>query len=483
MKLFDGVEFVFQQFNLKSLNYLISGFGFSSLKQHIDRTDFKFLQPNHFLFLHWHYWLVAILVFLISLATHVINIQHPPDIVFDETHFGGFITDYVNGICFFDIHPPLAKLMFYGVAKLTGYDGKYNFSSYPNRYTSDFYVSLRLLPAISASLISPILTLTLGYQGCSLLSSFFVGFTLSFEFTLISQTRLILTDGILYFFVSLVILFTTLNLRFPSWKMIFFQSLFAGCAISVKFTAASVLIFIAISHLISVYRLSDWFLILCIRGIFIGLISFSVLFVSLFFHIKFLPYEGFGDRYMASDFRQHWIVRQIFELLIAMFNYNKNLSQRHPFESRWYTWPFSLAPPMPVWGPHASQQLMFFNSPSIAFLSFVGYISTIFTRNAPYFFGYAFSYFPFILISRCTWTYHYEIALIFGITSLSMSINRMRFNKLIIAVLSILNLLCYALWFPWIYGNPVSFERMLAIDVWRNKYFISSFWKWIKSLI
>jgi len=40
----------------------------------------------------------------------------------DESHFGRFTGQYHAGTYLFDIHPPLGKLVFYWVGKLTGYD-------------------------------------------------------------------------------------------------------------------------------------------------------------------------------------------------------------------------------------------------------------------------------------------------------------------------------------------------------------------------
>jgi dolichyl-phosphate-mannose--protein O-mannosyl transferase len=79
----------------------------------------------------------------------------PPHIIFDETHFGGFVSDYLRGICFFDIHPPLGKLILYAAARFTGYDGSYNFSQFAAPYTTDFYIPLRATPAVFSSLIAP----------------------------------------------------------------------------------------------------------------------------------------------------------------------------------------------------------------------------------------------------------------------------------------------------------------------------------------
>ena len=44
-------------------------------------------------------------------------------VVFDEYHFGKFVNGYITGEYFFDIHPPLGKLLLCLVARMGGYDG------------------------------------------------------------------------------------------------------------------------------------------------------------------------------------------------------------------------------------------------------------------------------------------------------------------------------------------------------------------------
>jgi hypothetical protein len=34
---------------------------------------------------------------------------HAPNVCFDESHFGGFVSDHLCGICFFKIHPSLSS--------------------------------------------------------------------------------------------------------------------------------------------------------------------------------------------------------------------------------------------------------------------------------------------------------------------------------------------------------------------------------------
>ncbi|OMH83876.1 Dolichyl-phosphate-mannose-protein mannosyltransferase 1 [Zancudomyces culisetae] len=110
----------------------------------------------------------------------------------------GFFETY-----FFDLHPPLAKMLFALVGKLAGYDGQFDFAKIGLKY-DEFenvpFVAMRLLPAILGSLTVPgsyVALRGLGYGidtallGCGLVL---------FENGLVTQSRLILLDSTLVFF-------------------------------------------------------------------------------------------------------------------------------------------------------------------------------------------------------------------------------------------------------------------------------------------
>jgi hypothetical protein len=73
---------------------------------------------------------------------------------FDEVHFGKFASYYIRREFFFDVHPPLAKLLFAFVGWLVGFDGHFEFENIGDDYIANNvpYIALRSLPAILGSL-------------------------------------------------------------------------------------------------------------------------------------------------------------------------------------------------------------------------------------------------------------------------------------------------------------------------------------------
>lgn len=64
---------------------------------------------------------LPLLILGVSMAVRFFKLSHPRSCVFDEVHFGKFTDWYIKREFFFDIHPPLGKLVHAGLGTLLGY--------------------------------------------------------------------------------------------------------------------------------------------------------------------------------------------------------------------------------------------------------------------------------------------------------------------------------------------------------------------------
>ncbi|KNC72362.1 dolichyl-phosphate-mannose-protein mannosyltransferase, partial [Sphaeroforma arctica JP610] len=67
------------------------------------------------------------------------------------------------GTWFFDVHPPLGKLMFAAAGWLAGYDGSFSFKEIHMDYLKHDvpYVAMRMVSAISGAMLVPLAYKTL----------------------------------------------------------------------------------------------------------------------------------------------------------------------------------------------------------------------------------------------------------------------------------------------------------------------------------
>lgn len=56
-------------------------------------------------------WGVFLVILLLGIGTRFYKVEEPDHVCWDETHFGKMGSWYINRTFFFDVHPPLGKVM------------------------------------------------------------------------------------------------------------------------------------------------------------------------------------------------------------------------------------------------------------------------------------------------------------------------------------------------------------------------------------
>ncbi|CAH1786387.1 unnamed protein product [Owenia fusiformis] len=151
--------------------------------------------------------LMQLNLFIVALVSRFWMIEHPKAVVFDELHFNRFAGMYMNRVFFFDVHPPLGKLLIAGCAYLAGFDGLFKFEKIGQEYMSNVPIwHLRALPAMLGSLTVPVTYQIIVEMGLSRYAASLAAFLIIFDNAMLTQSRFVLMEGILVFFISISIL-------------------------------------------------------------------------------------------------------------------------------------------------------------------------------------------------------------------------------------------------------------------------------------
>lgn len=453
-------------------------------------------------------YLPIIIILTVSLVTHFIFFGHPNETVFDEVHFGKFISGYFTHEYFFDIHPPLGKLLISGMGYLTGFQPGFSFANIGDEFPDSAYLWLRLLPTIAGTLL-PIVIYFLALQlGFSRLAAFVLGIFLAVENSFIVQSRLILLDAFLLLFGFAALLCYFLWRHQKSKGYLLSAGIFAGLAMSVKWTGASFFGIIVVLFLFDAfYKKSDLIKRRLASGVVFLVILPLAVYVSTFvIHLQLLTKSGPGDAFMTQGFRKTLsgsaehdsqdirplnLVQKVAELNMEMYRSNATLTATHSYASKWYTWPF-MQRPIYYWynsenptteGFTQDSRIYFLGNPVIWLLStlailylILDQVGGLITRKPlkflPLFIlgGYVVNMLPFVGISRAMFLYHYMVAYVFAILALVYFLDSLKSKKIVFVSLIAVSAILFVYFSPLTYGLPLtasSYNNMVWFPSWR----------------
>ena len=193
----------------------------------------------------------------------------------------------------------------------------------------------------------------------------------------------------------------------------------------------------------------------------VGGVLFYVLLPLCLYIGSYLPYWWRDPAFSLSDWWQ---------CQVSMFSYHATLKATHPFESRWYTWLLGLRP---VWyyrngylpyGMKASIAGM--AGPVIWLVGLAALVGLLWhqvsgrgsRQGAGVLILYGTQLIPWMLVTRCTFLYHYFPSSMFCLAALALVLARMKhvdWAKKIAAGLCVVALVLFVLYYPALSGLPI----------------------------
>lgn len=297
--------------------------------------------------------LLLSLLYALSLIIRTWRISYPPSIVFDEVHFLKFIRGYYYGHYFFDIHPPLGKLVLLAITYLFCGPPERKFAFNGASYENQKYVPLRLTSAVFGSAVPPLTYLIARELGLSSWASLFAAVTQAFEHMAVIESRFVLLDAQLMMWMATCLLLALRMWGKPvhkRWRLVVATALSGAAALSVKWTSLTTPALIAIVSLIGIPFTSNR---LAWDEIAIAGSVATTLYTILFWvHFKMLPRSGDGDVFMRENFQATLLDSKFYRegykgpgfwtnyyyLNVEMYLANKGITARHKWESKWWQW-------------------------------------------------------------------------------------------------------------------------------------------------
>lgn len=153
-------------------------------------------------------WAAVTILTALAFVVRFWRISHPDQVVFDEVHFGGFAAQYLRREYYFDVHPPLAKLLNALSGWIVGFDGSFHFDNIGDNYTKNAvpYIGMRAFVAIMGAITVPVVYATMRESGYPVPIAAFSALLIVFDNGHVTQTRLILLDAALCLFMALSLL-------------------------------------------------------------------------------------------------------------------------------------------------------------------------------------------------------------------------------------------------------------------------------------
>lgn len=251
------------------------------------------------------------LIFLITYIVRSYNIEKGKFVIWDEAHFGKFSERYLSRSFYFDVHPPLGKML----TALSGYIYKQpteNNFEFKGDYPENFdYAGMRRFHALISSFTPVFSYFILKEMKYNFKKRFLLSFIFVFENGFTSIGRLILLDSHLLTCTAAVVYFLT-RLYFRNFKLIdlFLLGVSLGLVISVKwigfFTTClvGILIIFRLWTLLNSDKPFTIFLYEFLKNAICLIVIPILIYVSLFYlHFRIVNKSSSDEGHLSSFFQ------------------------------------------------------------------------------------------------------------------------------------------------------------------------------------
>ncbi len=425
---------------------------------------------------------IIITLLVLGIVVHALWFGHPSSAVFDEVHFGKFISAYFTHEYYFDIHPPLGKLILAGWGWLWNFQPGFSFENIGDAFPDNAYLALRFLPALAGALLPLVVYGVARRLGIGRPAAFLAGAFIALDNALLVQSRFILLDSFLLLFgFSAIYCYLTWRAGHTKWYLLA-AGVLGGMAACIKWTGITFLALILILELVHLWqdrhttakrRLGP--VIACLLAA-----PFLIYYAAFATHFLLLTKSGPGDAFMSPEF-QHGLAgntyaddatlqplsltEKFIELNEEMYLSNQRLTATHPYSSTWNTWPF-MDRPIFYWvaGP---ARIYLLGNPLVWWGStlavMLGLVTVAYTRviRAPrvllFLVGaWLVNILPFIPISRVMFLYHYFTALVWAVLLLAWFTDTLKKPKRPVLYAVGAALALFVFFAPLSYGRPLS---------------------------
>lgn len=388
-------------------------------------------------------WLILFLLITIALILRVAFVHLPAETVFDESYYARFAHSYERGTAsFYDIHPPLGKLIFYLAGKMGGgFEdalGEAAFQPYPPRFP---YVAMRGASVLGGILLVPIIFLLALQLGMSRRAAFLAASFVTLENSLILYSRLILLDIWLLLFSFSAVLFGLMGFtkgkgerRSAVYRVS--SAVLAGLALGVKWTAIFPLLFmmvVFIERRLNALRFLEFLLIAAIVYIAVFGVHFGLLTGES--RLAAVSLLNSHPEVEVSRNLERWPHTLREPALFVAYFLGSNLQASFASfslqgETLWYQWPLML-PAFTYWQKN-NLSISFIGNPAIWLGGLVGVVAMVLAvigkRKVngvkPWALataGYLLAWLPFSLVGQPMRIYSYLSALIFLILNFAQA--------------------------------------------------------------